>query len=149
MKNCWFVVLSGQYSRHCCSMWVDWALSWLVRIQKKIKLVLQHFCLWNAAKMSGECSNCYSIFCYISCYWSSRICQFFLTVNCEYFLGTVKRTFRSFLAFNFLLYNIIVSSRKSSGVEHFCWKMSVRCEIIHNRVSLWWLDAFLYTSVMV
>ena len=36
MKNCWFVVLSGQYSRHCCSIWVDWALSWLVGIQTKI-----------------------------------------------------------------------------------------------------------------
>ena len=30
MKNRWFVVLSGQYARHCCSMWVDWVLSWSV-----------------------------------------------------------------------------------------------------------------------
>ena len=42
MKNCWFVVLSGQYSRHCCSVWVNGALSWLVGIQK-IKNVFSTF----------------------------------------------------------------------------------------------------------
>ena len=52
-------------------------------------------------------------------------------------LGTVKRTFRSvYLSIFSSTIIIIVSSRKSSGVEHFCWKMSVRCEIIHNIWSL-------------
>ena len=142
MKNCWFVVLSEQYSRHCCSMWVDWALSWLVGMKKKI-FVFQRFCLWNAAKMSGECSDCSSIFCYISGYWSSWICQFFshileIFLNSFWFLKFPKKFLRNYVAKPFLRWLVFDETVKQRRPVEFQCKLArvVHCQNYHCLISV-------------
>ena len=82
MKNRGFVVLSGQCSRHCCSMWADWVLFLVVRKKGFVRVFASEMfptCRVNI-QIAQKSSN-FSFFFFVHC---RDFVKFFLfdVLNC-------------------------------------------------------------------